>query len=117
MIVVRLLIDLCIIAGGVFTLAGALGILRMPDVMCRMQAATCIPTLGVLCVAVGGILYAACFKHAASDSVKIAVIALMLLFTNPIGAHALARGAYREAKYENDKLVLNKDDYGRDFHD
>ena len=43
MIAVRLLIDLLIVVGVYFALAGTLGILRMPDVLCRMQASTCIP--------------------------------------------------------------------------
>ena len=95
MIAVRLLTDVLIVVGAYFALAGTLGILKMPDVLCRMQASTCIPTLGVLCVALGGILYAACFLHSADNAVKIAVIALMILFTNPIGSHVLAKGAYK----------------------
>ena len=83
MIAVRLLIDLLIVVGVYFALAGTLGILRMPDVLCRMQASTCIPTLGVICVSLGGILYAACFLHSADNAIKIAVVALMILFTNP----------------------------------
>ena len=117
MIFVRLLIDVCIIAGAFFALAGALGILKMPDTLCRMQASTCIPTLGVICVAIGAILYAACFKHSAGDAVKIAVIALTILFTNPIGSHMIARGAYKAAKREGKEMLLEADDYGRDFNE
>ena len=117
MIVVRFLIDVLIIAGGVFALAGALGVLKMPDTLCRMQASTCIPTLGTICVALGAILYAAFFKHSAADAVKIAVIALMIIVTNPIGSHVLARGAYTSAKREGTEMLLNVDDYGRDFHE
>ena len=46
MIVVRLLIDIFIVIGAFFALAGTLGLLKMPDTLCRMQASTCIPTLG-----------------------------------------------------------------------
>ena len=117
MIVVRLLIDILIVVGAYFALAGTLGILKMPDVLCRMQASTCIPTLGVLCVALGGILYAACFLHSADSAVKIAVIALMILFTNPIGSHVLAKGAYKADSKGAKTLRLNPDDYGRDFNE
>ena len=117
MIVVRLLIDVLIVVGAYFALAGTLGILKMPDVLCRMQASTCIPTLGVLCVALGGILYAACFLHSAENAVKIAVIALMILFTNPIGSHVLAKGAYKADRRGTKNLELNPDDYGRDFNE
>ena len=117
MIAVRLLIDVLIVVGAYFALAGTLGILKMPDVLCRMQASTCIPTLGVLCVALGGILYAACFLHSADNAVKIAVIALMILFTNPIGSHVLAKGAYKTDRRGTKNLKLNPDDYGRDFNE
>lgn len=117
MIIVRLLIDVCIIVGAVFALAGALGILKMPDTLCRMQASTCIPTIGVLCVAIGAILYAAFYKHSAGDAVKIAVIALMIILTNPIGSHVIARGAYKAAKREGREMLLEVDDYGRDFNE
>ena len=117
MIFVRLLIDVLIVIGAVFALAGALGILKMPDTLCRMQASTCIPTLGVICIALGAILYAAFFKHSAADAIKIAVIALMIIVTNPIGSHVLARGAYVSARREGTEMLLNVDDYGRDFHE
>ena len=117
MIAVRLLIDVLIVIGAYFALAGTIGILKMPDVLCRMQASTCIPTLGVLCIALGGILYAACFLHSADNAVKIAVIALMILFTNPIGSHVLAKGAYKADRRGTKNLKLNPDDYGRDFNE
>ena len=117
MIAVRLLIDLLIVVGVYFALAGTLGILRMPDVLCRMQASTCIPTLGVICVSLGGILYAACFLHSADNAIKIAVVALMILFTNPIGSHVIDKGAYKADPRGTKNLALNPDDYGRDFNE
>ncbi len=117
MIAVKIIIDLFIIVGAFFALAGALGVLKMPDTLCRMQASTCIPTLGVICVAIGAILYAACFRHSAGDAIKIAVIALMIVFTNPIGSHVIARGAYKADQSSKKELRLEVDDYGRDFNE
>lgn len=111
--VLRIVIDVLIAVGAFFALAGTLGILKMPDTFCRMQASTCIPTLGVLCVALGGILYAACFMHSAGTAVKIGLISLLIFFTNPIGAHTIAKGAYKNGiRPEKDMVV---DDYGRDL--
>ena len=45
------------------------------------------------------------------------MIALMIIVTNPIGSHVLARGAYTSAKREGTEMLLNVDDYGRDFHE
>ena len=117
MIAVRLLIDILIVIGAFFALAGTLGLLKMPDTLSRMQASTCIPTLGMGCVVTAGILYAAVFKHDAGSAVKIAVIGLMVILTNPIGSHAIARGAYKADLRNGKSLELNPDDYGRDFYE
>ena len=56
---IRIVIDILIAIGAIFALAGTIGILKMPDTYCRMQASTCVATLGTLCTSIGGILYAA----------------------------------------------------------
>ena len=111
--VLRIIIDLLIAVGLFFAIAGTKGIIKMPDTFCRMQASTCIPTMGMLCVAIAGILYAACIKGSAGDAVKIGVIALMVLLTNPVGAHTIAKGAYKSGI--RPETELEPDDYGRDM--
>lgn len=113
--VLRIIIDALIVIGAVFALAGTIGIIKMPDTFCRMQASTCIPTLGMLCVAIGAILYAAIIKQSAADAVKIGVIALMVILTNPIGAHTIAKGAYKAGV--RPEKELKPDDYGRDLNE
>ena len=113
MAILRIVCDIFFLIGLVFALAGTLGILKMPDTFSRMQAAPCIATLGVWGVVIGGFLYAAFGMHHFGTAVKIAVIGVMILVTNPIGSHVLARGAYKagirpEKKMETDEL-------GRDF--
>ena len=112
---IRIIIDLLIAAGLFFAVAGTRGIIRMPDVFSRMQAATCISTLGVLGVALGGILYAVCVMHNSGAAIKIAVIALMILCTNPVGSHVIAKGAYSHG-YRPEKK-METDDLGRDFNE
>ena len=112
---IRFVVDLFIALGAFFALAGAIGILKMPDTFCRMQSATCVSTLGILCVAIGAILYAVIFKQCVGDAVKIGVIALMVLMTNPIGAHSIAKGAYKSGI--RPEKPLDPDDYGRDLQD
>ena len=48
----RIVIDALLVIGAFFALAGTLGVLKMPDTFCRMQASTCITTLGMLGVAI-----------------------------------------------------------------
>ena len=109
----RVLIDLLIVGGLVFAVAGTKGILKMPDTFCRMQASTCIATLGSLGVVIGGALYAFCIMGSVSAGIKILVIGLLIITINPVGAHAIARGAYKNGVRPDKEMEI--DDYGRDF--
>ena len=111
--VLRVLIDLLIACGLVFALAGTKGILKMPDTFCRMQASTCVTTLGVLGVVLGGALYAFCIMGSVSTGIKILVIGLLLITINPIGAHAIAKGAYKNGIRPDKEMEI--DDYRGDF--
>ncbi|MBR4876220.1 MAG: monovalent cation/H(+) antiporter subunit G, partial [Rhodocyclaceae bacterium] len=51
--VLRIVIDVLIGIGLVFALAGTKGIIKMPDTFSRMQASTCVNTMGVIGVALG----------------------------------------------------------------
>lgn len=111
--VLRIVIDALIVIGLFFAFAGAKGIIKMPDTFCRMQASTCISTLGMLCTAIGGVLYAAVVMGSASAAVKIALIALLVIVTNPIASHSIAKGAYKAGIRPEKEMSV--DDYGRDF--
>ena len=111
--ILRIAIDALIVIGLFFALAGTKGIIKMPDTFCRMQASTCISTLGVLCTAIGAVLYAAVIMGSAGTAVKIGLIALLILLTNPIGAHSIAKGAYKAGIRPEKEMTV--DEYGRDF--
>ena len=111
MIVLHIVCGVFFLIGLVFALAGTLGILRMPDFFSRMQASTCIATLGTLGVVIGGALYAAIGMHSAGTAVKIVLIGILILATNPIGSHVLARGAHRGGI----RPETETDDLRRDF--
>ena len=105
----RVIIDILIGIGAVFALAGTIGVIKMPDVFSRMQASTCITTMGVL----GALLYAIFVMQHPSTAVKVVVIAALVLTTNPVGAHAIAKGAYQAGIRPEKKMET--DDYRRDF--
>ena len=111
----RIVIDVLLAAGFIFALAGAKGLLQMPDAFCRMQASTCISTLGVLGVIVGGALYAFFVMGSVSTGVKILLIGLLIITINPVGAHAIAKGAYRSGVRPDKEMEI--DDYGRDINE
>ena len=111
----RVIIDVIVAAGFIFALAGAKGLLQMPDAFCRMQASTCISTLGTLGVIVGGALYAFFVMGSVSAGVKILLIGLLIITINPVGAHAIAKGAYRNGVRPEKEMEI--DDYGRDINE
>lgn len=113
--ILRVIIDVLMAISVYFALAGTKGVLKMPDTFCRMQASTLITTLGVLGVNIGAILYAMFVMHSGATAVKIAVIAALVLVVNPIGAHAIAKGAYRSGVRPERKMEM--DDFRRDFDD
>ena len=112
---IRIVIDILMLVGLVFCVAGVKGLIKMPDAFCRMQASTCISTLGAIGVLLGALLYAIFVMGSAGTAVKIVVIALMIILTNPIGAHSIAKGAYKAGIRPEKPMEV--DDYGRDFND
>ena len=58
MIVVDIISCVLLAVGLFFSFVGVLGFLRMPDVYGRLQASTCIPTMGNICLILGGVVYA-----------------------------------------------------------
>jgi multicomponent Na+:H+ antiporter subunit G len=78
------------LAGSVFTLLAAIGVLRMPDVFTRMQASTKASTLGLACLLLGTALQIGEF----ASFVRVASIGAFVLLTTPVSAHVIARAAY-----------------------
>ena len=109
----RYVIDIFLLLGVFIAFAGVVGVLRMPDVFCRMQSATNITTLGVVCTAIGGAIYAFFGIGEPAMAIKIIVIGLFYLLTSPISGHALAKGAYRHGIRPVKELACDK--YGEDL--
>jgi len=77
-----------------FAFAGVTGMIRMPDVLSRLQSSTNITTLGILGVIVGGILYSIFYLKDSAMAIKLGVLGGFYLLTGPISGHALGRAAY-----------------------
>ncbi len=80
---------LLLVAGAAFLLLGGLGLVRMPDVFNRIQAGTKATTLGTLLTLAGF----ACLRP--DWALKLFLIGLFVLFTNPLSSQVLARAAHR----------------------
>jgi multicomponent Na+:H+ antiporter subunit G len=79
--------------GVAFDVLGCLGLVRLPDIYNRLQAATKCVTLGTCFILIGVAVSAG--WDAKPMMIKSLLCALFILLTSPVGAHALARGAYR----------------------
>jgi len=78
-----------LIGGSALIIIGAIGIIRLPDVFCRMHAAGIIETAGAGLILAGLILQAG-FTLV---TVKLVLIGAFLFFTSPTTTHALAGAA------------------------
>lgn len=85
-----LLTAVLLLAGGCFSLLAAVGMLRMPDVLTRMQTATKGVTFG------GGLLLLAVALHfqGLDTTARALAGATFLLITSPVAAHMIGRASY-----------------------
>ena len=91
-----------ILGGSFFTIVGALGLLRMPEVFTRMHAASVTDTLGAGLLLIGMMLQAGPTLVA----LKLLFILALFFFTGPVITHALAQAAMQagiEPKLEEDR--------------
>lgn len=110
--ILRIVIDLFMFIGAFFALAGVIGIIRMPDSYCRMQASTNTATLGTLGALIGVSLYGFFVLQSTAIGVKSILIGLFILLSNPVASHAIARAAKRNGVEMQSKSGC--DEYGRD---
>jgi multicomponent Na+:H+ antiporter subunit G len=78
-----------LVAGGLFAIAGGIGLLRMPEFYTRVHAASVTDTLGAGLILLGLMLQAGWTLVAA----KLAIIGLLIFFTSPAATHALVSAA------------------------
>ncbi|MCC7207619.1 MAG: monovalent cation/H(+) antiporter subunit G [Anaerolineae bacterium] len=77
-------------AGTFFSVVGILGMMRLPDVYCRLHASGKVATLGILGLLVGASLLMPAITP------KAIALGLFLLITAPVSTHAIAAAAHRQ---------------------
>lgn len=86
---VPLLAAMLAVAGALFSLIAAIGLLRLPDLFTRIHAASKAGVLGA-----GLILVAVVLVSGDATTIIRALLALLfLLLSTPVGAHLLAKSA------------------------
>lgn len=93
-----------IVLGLAFDLFGCLGLVRLPDIYNRLQAATKCVTLGTCGILFGTFL----IIGLTPAGVKSLLCIIFLALTAPVTAHAIARGAHRAGVKLWDGSVIDK---------
>lgn len=105
-----LLVDIAsgtlLILGAAFAFVAAVGVVRFPDVLTRMHAATKPQTFGLLLILAGLALRI----ESLGDLTLVAVVALFQLLTAPVSAHMVGRAAFRAGQVDRDALVVDEGD-------
>lgn len=83
--------DVLILGGALWSLIAGIGLLRLPDVLTRMHAATKPQVLGLLMVLLGVALR----LRGANDVTTLILVGLFQTWTVPVAAHMVARAARR----------------------
>lgn len=92
------------VAGALLCLLAGVGLLRLPDVLARMHAATKPQSFGLLLVLIGAGLW----LRSAIDLGTLLVVGLFQLLTSPVAAHMVGRAAYRTRRVDRDNLVTDE---------
>lgn len=116
MTVSTILVAIFLAIGIFFTAVGVIGILKLPDFFARLQASTCITTLGAAGACAAGLTYAISKNLEPVVIVKLVLILLLVMITSAVSGHSLLKGDYmRGHRPHNGGFV--RDDYEEDGHD
>ena len=82
------LIALLLIVGGLFFfLSGSIGLLRLPDLFCRLHALAKADNVGLACIALGVVL----IDGGLLNLLRLALIWLLVLAASSVSSHLIAR--------------------------
>jgi multicomponent Na+:H+ antiporter subunit G len=95
---------LCLLLGSFLCLAGALGLVRFPDTLSRLHAATKPQTLGLILILAGLALTLRTWAAVTT----LVLLAATQFFTSPVSAHLVGRAAYRNGRVDTDTLEVDE---------
>ncbi|MGC5050741.1 monovalent cation/H(+) antiporter subunit G [Micromonospora sp. DT48] len=93
-----------LLTGALLSLAAAVGVLRFPDTLSRMHAATKPQVLGALLLLLGVALR----LRSPVDLGMVALVGVFQLATAPVAAQMIGRAAYRAGQV--DRRLLDADE-------
>jgi multicomponent Na+:H+ antiporter subunit G len=101
--VIDVLSAVLLLCGALSCLLGAVGLLRLPDLPARLQAATKPQTLGLVLVLLGTAL-----RVELASAVTLVLVVLFQVISAPVISQLVGRAAYRSGAVRRDALVVDE---------
>lgn len=102
--IVDVLAATCLLLGALLALMAAIGVLRMPDLLSRMHAATKPQVLGTVLVMTG----VALTLRDLSVMGVLVLIVLLQMATSVVSSHMVGRASFRAGQVRHDLLVVDE---------
>lgn len=102
--VAQIIASVFILLGALLAFTAAVGIVRFPDTLSRMHAATKPQVVGLIMVLVGAIIS----LRGNVDIWMLVLVGIFTLVTAPVIAHTVGRVAYREQRGRDGLLIVNE---------
>ena len=96
--------SVCLVLGGILSLAAGIGLVRFPDPLSRLHAATKPQILGLIFV----LAAIALESRSWSTLLVLAPVLLFQVLTAPISAHMVGRAGYRTGNFRGDLLIVDE---------
>ena len=97
-------IAILVLVGTFSTLGAALGMLRLPDLLTRMHAASKPQAVGLLLV-----LAALAIRFPTTEVITtVVLVAVLQLMTVPVAAQVVGRAAYRTGRFRPERLHVDE---------
>ncbi|MFC9896860.1 monovalent cation/H(+) antiporter subunit G [Nocardia sp. NPDC127579] len=93
-----------VLTGALLAFTAAIAIVRLPDTLARMHAATKPQVIGLILILTGTALE----LRSDGQAWMLALTALFTMLTAPVIAHLLGRTAYREQRDRDGLLRINE---------
>jgi multicomponent Na+:H+ antiporter subunit G len=103
-VVADVLAAVCLLGGALLAFAAGVGLLRFPDLLSRMHAATKPQVLGQVLILLGLALR---LREGPILWMLLLVVVFQLL-TSPVAAHMVGRAGYRTGKVGRELLVVDE---------
>lgn len=98
------IVSFLLVAGALFMLVAAIGVIKLPDVYMRMHAITKAASLGALLMLAAVLLW----HPQWIVGIEAFMVLIFIIFTAPIATHMIARVAHRMKVEKGDGYIMDE---------